>query len=77
MSGFLYSGLGFGEWLLSVAGQTVVGFLLIGAILSPLWGKLRRFYVKQLDPYSPGGAGNQPAPNGEPMHEYLAERARP
>ena len=70
-SGWLWSGLDFWEWLLSVAAQTAVGFAIIAIILTPGFGAFKRFYKNQMDPFSPGGAGDVLAPDGEPMHEYL------
>ncbi len=77
MSGFLWSGLGFWEWLLNVGAQSVVGFVVFVAILTPLVGRAKRFYSKQTDPFSPGGAGDKIAPDGKPMYEYLAKKRKP
>lgn len=74
IASFLWSGLTGWEWLCSVVAQTVLGFALIAAILTPLAARIKRWYRRQTNPYSPGGAGDVLAPDGEPMHIYLAER---
>lgn len=72
MTGWLWSGLGIKEWLLSESVQVVFSFLLVGALLTPGVGWVKRFYRDAINPYSPGGAGDVTAPNGEVMHRYLA-----
>lgn len=74
---WLWSAHTLGEWLLSVVAQTTLGFGIIVVCLTPLAGWLKRLYAKQTNPYTPGGAGDAPAPNGEPMHEYLASKTKP
>ena len=73
MNGWLWSGLGVGEWLATVAGQTLVGFLLIAALLTPAWNWLKKVYKQRVNPYSPKGAGDFTAPDGRAVHEYLNE----
>jgi len=71
-TGWLWSGLGIGEWLATVVGQTLVGFLLIAALLTPAWSWLKRFYKKQTNPFTPGGAGSRTV-DGREVHEILSE----
>lgn len=43
------------QWLGAVIMQTIIGFGLIAAFLTPAWGKLKRW----ADPTTPGGAGSK------------------
>lgn len=54
-SGWLWSGLGIEEWLLSEGAQVVFSFLLVGLLLTPGVGWLKR----ALDPTTKGGAGSR------------------
>ena len=64
--GFLWTGIGFPEWLAQITAQTALGFLLIAAVLTPLWKWLE-------NPLTPGGAGNRRLADGRRVYEVLAE----
>jgi hypothetical protein len=76
MSGWLWSGLGFGEWLVSVTAQTAAGFALIVIVLTPLAGRIKRLYKRQTDPTTPGGAGSRIVA-GREVHDILADVTAP
>jgi hypothetical protein len=63
------------QWVASVSVQTVVGFLVAGVLLTPGVGQLRRFYRRQTDPTSPGGAGSRIVA-GREVHDILADAAK-
>lgn len=63
------------EWLASVAVQTVVGFVVAGVLLTPGVGRLRRFYSRQTDPTTAGGAGSRVVA-GREVHDILADAAK-
>ncbi len=71
---WLWSGVNIWQWLVQVGAQTIVGAGFAALILTPFAKWIHRFYKKAIDPYSPGGAGDAIAPNGERMHRYLAKR---
>lgn len=67
LASFLWSGLGFGEWLAQVLAQTIVAFGFAGLVLPFAWRKLRGL----LNPFTPGGAGSAKTKDGREVHEVL------
>jgi hypothetical protein len=76
IASFLGTGLTFGEWLAQVAAQTVVAFLLIAACLTPLSKRALAFWRDEINPFTPGGAGDALTADGRPVHEVLTDRLR-
>ena len=65
------------EWVEQTAGFAVVSTLVGGAILVPLGHLLLKRLKNWFDPKSKGGLGDLAAPDGRPMHQYLAEPPGP
>jgi len=64
MTGWLWSNLGIEEWLISESAQVVFSFLLVGILLTPGVGWLKR----ALDPTTKGGAGSRIVAGREVYH---------
>lgn len=62
-----------GHWLVEQTEATVFQFVVIGAVLTPLWKWLKG----QLDPSTPGGLGDVPDVEGVKAWERLAGTTNP
>jgi hypothetical protein len=76
IASFLWTGLSFGEWLAQVIAQAIVAFLFIGICLAPLSKRALAFWRSEINPFTPGGAGDALTADGRPVHEVLTDRLR-
>lgn len=63
------------EWVEQQVAFTIVTTVVASAILIPLGHFAVKRIKNWLDPKTKGGLGDLPAPDGQPNHEYLAEKA--
>jgi hypothetical protein len=75
LNGWLWSGLGVEEWLISQGAQTAFSFLVIGILLTPLGAWLKRLYREAIDPTTRGGAGDHIVA-GRRVYRILADVKR-
>lgn len=57
------------HWLLDQTAQTAYSFLLVSVVLVPVGMRVTRF----LDPRTPGGYGELPGPDGQPLHMWFTK----